>query len=381
MNTFIKWAGGKEKELKYILPNLPETINNFYEPFLGGGAVFLSMSDIEIDGERFINDKSIELISLYRFIAERNNPFFASLDLLLHNWNILGDVVENHAIELVNLYYNFRNNLIDVDDLATNLHTFVIENRDEFNGIMEVQHNPEVDRFILEINKTLLRKMIRMRRIEILNEELNYDDVLSNIETAFRSSYYTHFRYLYNNRTNLGLEETFSSALFYFIREYCYASMFRYNVSGEFNVPYGGIAYNRKNLGKKIDYIESEFLSNYLQRANIYCEDFFTFFEINPPQFGDFIFLDPPYDTEFSNYLNSDFNQNDQHRLFEFLSNTEASFMLIIKNTDFIYNLYNTNPNFFIVSFDKTYLVNIKNRNTRNVEHLIITNYMLGGEL
>ena len=48
--------------------------------------------------------------------------------------------------------------------------------------------------------------------------------------------------------------------------------------------------------------------------------------------------------------------------------------MLIIKNTDFIYDLYNQDG-FFIKSFDKKYLVSIKNRNEKDVEHLIITNY------
>ena len=38
---FVKWAGGKEKELAVITPNLPEKINNYFEPFVGGGAVFL----------------------------------------------------------------------------------------------------------------------------------------------------------------------------------------------------------------------------------------------------------------------------------------------------------------------------------------------------
>ena len=37
---FVKLAGGKEKELNIILENLPNQINNFYEPFVGGGAVF-----------------------------------------------------------------------------------------------------------------------------------------------------------------------------------------------------------------------------------------------------------------------------------------------------------------------------------------------------
>ena len=44
------------------------------------------------------------------------------------------------------------------------------------------------------------------------------------------------------------------------------------------------------------------------------------------------------------------------------------------KNTDFIYNLYNTKE-FNIKTFDKKYLVSFQNRNDKDVEHLLITNY------
>ena len=35
MNSIIKWAGGKEKELPYILENLPSKIDRYIEPFVG----------------------------------------------------------------------------------------------------------------------------------------------------------------------------------------------------------------------------------------------------------------------------------------------------------------------------------------------------------
>ena len=88
----------------------------------------------------------------------------------------------------------------------------------------------------------------------------------------------------------------------------------------------------------------------------------------------DFIFLDPPYDTEFSTYAQNEFDKEDQIRLANYMKNTKAKFMLIIKNTDFIYNLYNIEK-FKIRSFDKKYMVSFQNRNDKNVEHLIITNY------
>lgn len=53
--------------------------------------------------------------------------------------------------------------------------------------------------------------------------------------------------------------------------------------------------------------------------------------------------------------------------------------MLIIKNTDFIYKLYKENG-FYIKKFDKRYLVSFMNRNDKDVEHLLITNYSLEGD-
>lgn len=59
LKPIIKWAGGKEKELKFIIPNLP-IFENYYEPFVGGGSVFAKINAKKY----YINDKSSELISI-----------------------------------------------------------------------------------------------------------------------------------------------------------------------------------------------------------------------------------------------------------------------------------------------------------------------------
>src|SRR4051812_15351103 len=40
---FIKWAGGKTRLLRHLLPHVPVTFRNFHEPFLGGGAMFFAV--------------------------------------------------------------------------------------------------------------------------------------------------------------------------------------------------------------------------------------------------------------------------------------------------------------------------------------------------
>ena len=178
-------------------------------------------------------------------------------------------------------------------------------------------------------------------------------------------------RYLQNNQSELSIGRR--SAVFFFIREYCYSSMFRYNAKGEFNVPYGGISYNRKDFQKKIDYLKSTALQEKLKKAKLFCLDFEEFIEkLNLTQ-NDFIFLDPPYDSDFSTYANNTFDREQQIRLCECLKRTQAKFLLIIKNTEFIYDLYK--DDFNISSFDKKYLVSFMNRNEKEVKHLVITNY------
>ena len=377
MNPIIKWAGGKEKELPYIKENLPSEIDRYIEPFVGGGAVYF---DLNIENS-IINDKSEELINLYKCIKNQDKEFFTNLKAIYKNWVLLEGVVENNADELLKMYRDYCKQLNDNENIKNikqqfddKIYAFVIRHAEEFNGILSAEFNIEIDNFINEIVKNLISKMNRMYRIEIQKKKMNEKDTLDNIECAFKSAFYMHFRHLYNEAEILNISTPFYTAIFYFIREFCYASMFRYNKNGKFNVPYGGISYNRKEFIKKINYIGSKQIKEYMKNTQIYCEDFEDFLKEIKPKKGDFIFLDPPYDTEFSTYAKNEFAKQDQVRLCEYLKNTKANIMLIIKNTDFIYNLYNTKE-FKIKTFDKKYLVSFQNRNDKEVEHLLITNY------
>lgn len=37
---FVKWVGGKRSILKELLSKMPTRVNDYYEPFVGGGALF-----------------------------------------------------------------------------------------------------------------------------------------------------------------------------------------------------------------------------------------------------------------------------------------------------------------------------------------------------
>ena len=375
--SFIKWAGGKEKELPIILSNLPKKYNRYIEPFVGGGSVYLNINC----EDSIINDKSDELIMLYNMIKSNNKKFIKKLKEINYNWVLLENIVADNSKELLNLYNRYvlskkksPNNKKIKTDYSDKIYEFVLSHAEEFNGLMTEHFNIRIDNFLSEIKKNMISKIERMSKIEDTRGKMTDDNILENIECALKSAFYMHFRFLYNSRIELEISNEFYCAIFYFIREYCYASMFRYNASGKFNVPYGGISYNRKDFDKKIKNLNSTKLRKYMAHTTIYNMDFEDFCNSIKIKETDFMFLDPPYDTEFSTYAGNEFGKKDQIRLRDYLKHTKAKFMLIIKNTDFIYKLYNQDG-FFIKSFDKKYLVSIKNRNEKDVEHLIITNY------
>jgi DNA adenine methylase len=95
--------------------------------------------------------------------------------------------------------------------------------------------------------------------------------------------------------------------------------MFRYNSNGDFNVPYGGIAYNNKNFSKKVEYLKTKELKSLLDNTVIENLDFEDFFNQYIPENNDFVFLDPPYDSEFSTYAKNEFTKKDQVRLANYL--------------------------------------------------------------
>jgi DNA adenine methylase len=372
LSPLLKWAGGKEQELKYILPRLPDSFTNYYEPFVGGGAVYTA---IQCD-KYFINDKSDELISLYRNIKGDNRAvFFKAIGEIIHNWDLLTDVVINNQGFFVSTYKEYSNDCISDQEIKDRMFEFIIDNAVQFNGMFSQTFNFNTPNFLKELQINTTRKIKRMKHLEKMKNILSDKDVADNIETSLKSAFYMHFRHIYNHIEKYKVSEAVQTAIFLFIRNFSYSGMFRYNSAGHFNVPYGGIGYNRKNFARKIDYLKSAELHGLLNATTIENLDFEDFFIKNIPNSEDFIFLDPPYDSEFSTYANNSFTKEDQRRLANYLIyNCQAKWMMVIKNTELMRELY-FDKNLNIEPFDKTYLVSFMNRNDKNVEHLIIKNY------
>ena len=367
-NTIIKWPGGKARELRYVSDLIP-AFDRYVEPFFGGGAMFFHLKP----NCAILNDISPNLIRFYRLVQAQDRSLEKYLRAYDEGFQSLLSACDRSIPEIRTVYQGIRCGSLSPEAAFSRLSSLSAKLAcDAVSGLL-LDPVSDMCGFTDQLAVSCLGKMIRTAKIEkgapFCEEDLN-----ENLITGFAGGYYLYFRDLYNRAALAGEvpDEARNAANFFFIREYCYGSMFRYNSKGGFNIPYGGMTYNRKKLSEKIDRIFSDEIRDLFSGAELFCSDFSDFIAGHSLSERDFMFLDPPYDSDFSEYEGKAFTKEDQKRLAEILKKTDARFIMIIKNTEFIRSLYT--DHFPILCFDKTYAYNVRSRNDRNVEHLIITN-------
>lgn len=79
IKPFIRWAGGKSRLLPRILPHVPEQIANYYEPFLGGGALFLAIHG-RVRGRAHLADLNPYLVSAWIAVRDHRSQLMQLLD-------------------------------------------------------------------------------------------------------------------------------------------------------------------------------------------------------------------------------------------------------------------------------------------------------------
>lgn len=104
MKPFLKWVGGKTQIIQKIIDTFPETINNYHEPFVGGGSVLLSFLDrlkeghVTLQGKVYASDKNTRLISVYEHIQRNPEDVISELKLLTDRYETIdGDIVNRKA--------------------------------------------------------------------------------------------------------------------------------------------------------------------------------------------------------------------------------------------------------------------------------------------
>lgn len=255
----FKWSGGKKDEINKFIHYIPNDINIYLEPFIGGGSVFFHLRP---------------------------------------NKSVISDV---HS-ELIDFYKSIKDNKI------SDIYDFMKDNK---------------------------------------NTEDNYYKIRDDMEI----------------KTSLD-----NAKRFFYLRKTCYRGMLRYNKNGKFNIPFG--RYKTYNYDILLD-------KNYekiLKTTEIYNKGFEYIFK-NYNDNKNFMFLDPPYDSEFTDYGYCSFGKKEHKKLAKYFKKTKIRCLMIIGKTKFIKNLY---KDYIVDEYDKKYRFKLhSNRIGDEIDnkHLIIKNY------
>lgn len=162
------------------------------------------------------------------------------------------------------------------------------------------------------------------------------------------------------------------AAKFIYLNNTCFNGIFRVNMKGQFNVPYG---WKTNPVFPTVEHLKQA--SEVLECAELRASPFET--TVEEAGCNDFFYLDPPYPplngtAYFTHYTADRFGHKDQERLAEFtaeLNRKGAMFLMTNADTPLIRELYG---DFFLTHISVTRFVTCKS-NKHSVDEVVITNY------
>lgn len=127
VKPFISYAGGKTQLLPLLSPYFPEHFDTYYEPFLGGGAVFLYLATHRPQFNAVLTDISGDLMITWQVIKDNVEELIEQLE----NEEDLYHQDQEHY------YYLVRDNPVIQDEVDVATRTIFL-NKTCFNGLYRV---------------------------------------------------------------------------------------------------------------------------------------------------------------------------------------------------------------------------------------------------
>lgn len=124
-SPFLKWVGGKRGIIKELTSRLPETYNDYYEAFVGGGALFFDIKP----KKAYLSDANLDLVITYKVVQKDVEKLIEAL--------------KKHArLNCEEYYYRVRKRH-DLDDPIEVAARMIYLNKTCFNGLWRVNRKGE----------------------------------------------------------------------------------------------------------------------------------------------------------------------------------------------------------------------------------------------
>jgi DNA adenine methylase len=158
----LKWVGGKTQIIDVLLSKFPKVVNNYHEPFIGGGSVLLGFltlvveGRIEVKGNIYASDKNETLISLYVNIQQHPDMVIDELNDLVETFSTIPDKLSNTSSQKVN------RKPINIEEANLCKEQFYYWIRSTYNKMSkEEKTSPKGTAHFIFLNKTCFRGVYR----------------------------------------------------------------------------------------------------------------------------------------------------------------------------------------------------------------------------
>jgi DNA adenine methylase len=159
---FLKWAGGKTQIIAEVMARFPPTMNNYHEPFLGGGSVLLALiscianGTITVTGKIYASDINTTLIGLYQNIQANPHALIAEVRKLMEEAAVAAETQQTNAAAEVNRKAS------TLEEAQTSPESYYFWVRSRFNMLSkEDRMTIPASAMFLFMNKTCFRGLYR----------------------------------------------------------------------------------------------------------------------------------------------------------------------------------------------------------------------------
>jgi DNA adenine methylase len=165
-HPFVKWAGGKSQLIPQLIRLMPSRFARYFEPFLGGGAVFFHTASYNRNA--FLSDINVDLINAYKII--RNNVEELITALKYHQ--------DEYTKSPKSYYYQLRDKTKGLNKIE-NAARFITLNKTCYNGLYRVNKKGLFNVPIGRYKNPLICDPVNLRKMSIvLSQSASYLGVI-----------------------------------------------------------------------------------------------------------------------------------------------------------------------------------------------------------
>jgi len=152
IKPILKWAGGKTQVLSNLISKIPDDIENYAEPFVGGGALLFALALKPNIKNIYISDTNAELMLLYRIVRDHPNELIDEIFKMENIYNSKKmEKREEYFYKIRETFNNNMNKKLGISNNILRCAQILFLNRTCFNGLWRV--NSKTGHFNVPFNK------------------------------------------------------------------------------------------------------------------------------------------------------------------------------------------------------------------------------------